>query len=105
MSREFWQTEKQIKQLSYGKECTSRIKAYEDLWINRCYSDGLPDGDEVPATLLANLKVPSYKSIALCILKNDLKLRTLGFPNETSELTGQLERMKLEEDSSQSALF
>ncbi len=75
------------------------------MWISRCYSDGIPDGDEVPAALLSNLKVPSYKSIALCILKNDLKLRSLGFPEEISELSESLKNMKNGIDSGQSRLL
>jgi len=69
--------------------------------MGRCYSDGLPDGDEVPKSLMENLKVPSYKAIALCILNNDLRLRKLGFPNGKSDLVDMLEQEKerLESDS------
>jgi len=73
--------------------------------MDRCYSNGLPDGDEVPKALMENLKVPSYKSIALCILNNDLRLRKLGFPNERSELVDLLESEKAKEESDNLSLF
>lgn len=66
--------------------------------MDRCYSNGLPDGEEVPKALLENLKVPSYKAIALCILNNDLRLRKLGFPNDDSEIIEALEKMKKQEE-------
>lgn len=47
------------------------------MWINRCYSDGIPD--EVPELLSKTGRAPSWKKIAMCLLKNDMKLRGLGF--------------------------
>jgi len=46
----------------------TEINRYIKLWENRCYSDGLPD--EAPKEI--DGKVPSYKRIAIAILKNDL---------------------------------
>lgn len=47
------------------------------MWTNRCYSDGIPD--EVPELLSKTGRAPSWKKIAMCLLKNDMKLRGLGF--------------------------
>jgi predicted phosphoadenosine phosphosulfate sulfurtransferase len=44
--------------------------------MSRCYSD-LPD--EIPKALSESGRAPSYKSIAICILKNDMLLHGLGF--------------------------
>lgn len=54
---------------------------YVNLWEARCYSDGIPD--EVPDLLEKTGRAPSYKAIAICILKNDLRLIGLGFKNES----------------------
>ena len=56
---------------------TGRVKAYLQMWKDRCYSDGIPD--ELPELLVKTNRAPSWKKIAICILKNDLKLRGLGF--------------------------
>ena len=77
MSNARWQIDEQLMQLGSGKNVTQRVKAYEERWINRCYSDGIPD--EVPDLLSKINRVPSWKKIAQCILNNDLKLRGLGF--------------------------
>jgi predicted phosphoadenosine phosphosulfate sulfurtransferase len=53
-------------------------------WQGRCYSDGIPD--EVPAKIAAANRAPSWKSIAMAILKNDMHLRSLGFDMDESEL-------------------
>lgn len=46
------------------------IEHYIKTWENRCYPKGIPD--DVPKEIFD--KVPSYKAIALCILKNDLTI-------------------------------
>lgn len=61
---------------------------YEKTWRDRCYDAGLPD--EVPAKLSASGRAPSWKAIAMCILKNDLQLRGLGFGRTDSILVEQL---------------
>ena len=73
--------------------------------MDRCYSNGLPDGDEIPHALMENLKVPSYKAIAICILNNDLRLRRLGFPNDASQLVRSIEAMKERNNSENLDLF
>ena len=52
-------------------------------WESRCYSNGIPD--EVPDNLANSGRVPSYKAIALSILKNDLNFGGLGFQGRYSE--------------------
>jgi predicted phosphoadenosine phosphosulfate sulfurtransferase len=47
------------------------------MWEDRCYSKGIPD--EVPELLAKTNRAPSWKKIAICLLKNDMKLRGLGF--------------------------
>lgn len=56
---------------------TGRVKAYVNMWMSRCYSEGIPD--EIPELLARTNRAPSWKKIAICILKHDLKLRGLGF--------------------------
>lgn len=51
--------------------------SYIKTWENRCYSNGIPD--EIPVKLANSGRVPSYKMIAISILKNDLTLKGLGF--------------------------
>lgn len=73
-----WQ---QKEQLNGGGTTRERIARYVSLWEARCYSEGIPD--EIPALLEKTGRAPSYKSIAICILKNDLKLNGLGFNKES----------------------
>jgi predicted phosphoadenosine phosphosulfate sulfurtransferase len=46
------------------------IEQYIHIWENRCYKNGIPD--DVPREIFD--KVPSYKAIAMAILKNDLSI-------------------------------
>ena len=46
-----------------------RIEQYVSEWRLRGYSMDIPD--EVPAALMAEDLAPSYKAIAIAILKND----------------------------------
>lgn len=59
-----------------------RIKDYVRKWESQGYSDGIPD--EVPDELMKLGIAPSYKEIAICILKNDLQLTKLGFSSKKS---------------------
>jgi predicted phosphoadenosine phosphosulfate sulfurtransferase len=99
MSSVFWQTMKQTELLSHGKGITERIEDYLMVWENRCYSEGIPD--EVPEKIMKQLRAPSYKSIAMAILKNDHALKTLGFNVKPSEYYLQLSK----KDSDQLPLF
>ena len=77
MSSGHWLIDEQLLQLGNGKNATGRITAYTKMWENRCYSDGIPD--EVPELLARTNRAPSWKKIAICLLRNDFKLRGLGF--------------------------
>lgn len=61
---------------------------YVTMWENRCYKDGIPD--EVPIGLIGKGRAPSYKEIAIAILKNDHHLKSLGFSVKESDLVKQL---------------
>ncbi len=50
---------------------------YVSTWRKRCYSNDIPD--EVPRKVMQSGRAPSYKAIALAILKNDLHFYSLGF--------------------------
>lgn len=83
MSSNYWQIKKQAKQFKHGNTTITKVNAYVQGWEKRCYSDGIPD--EVCQKLQNSMRVPSYKAIAECILKNDLLLKGLGFSGEVSE--------------------
>ncbi len=59
------------------------------MWRGRCY-ECIPD--EVPAKIAKVNKAPSYKSIAIAILKNDHLLKSLGFSGSDSDLSELLKR-------------
>lgn len=59
-------------------------------WEERCYSEGIPD--EAPNEIAD--KVPSYKRIALCILKNDL--RGIGIEPKHSKYYSILKRIEID---------
>jgi predicted phosphoadenosine phosphosulfate sulfurtransferase len=56
---------------------TDRFDEYVKQWRGRGYEDDIPD--EVPHELMTAGVAPSYKAIALAILKNDWHGTTLGF--------------------------
>lgn len=61
-----------------------------ETWENRCYSDGIPD--EIPVKLANSGRVPSYKMIAISILKNDMTLKGLGFDGKFTKYYDELKR-------------
>lgn len=69
-----------------------KIKNYIKTWEQRCYSEGIPD--EGPEEIFD--KVPSYKRIAIAILKNDFPLKTLGYNSPKSEAYMLLKRIEYE---------
>jgi len=77
----------------------SRMEAYVSKWESRCYSEGIPD--EVSYTLEKSHRVPSYRAIAICILKNDLMLTGLGFSGEYSKWSRVLKEEKEKRESNQ----
>ena len=70
MSNGNWQTQKQKMQLKRGSSITEKIEGYIREWERRCYSSGIPD--EVPPLLAQTLRAPSYKAIAMAILRNNV---------------------------------
>jgi predicted phosphoadenosine phosphosulfate sulfurtransferase len=72
-------------------------------WEARCYSDGIPD--EIPEGLSKSLRAPSYKAIAMAILRNDLALTSLGFSGEHSQWYDVLKDEKKKADSPQMKLI
>lgn len=52
-----------------------KINKYVEQWQRNCYFDGIPD--EVPPGI--DHLAPSWKKIAICILKNDLNFIGLGY--------------------------
>ena len=68
------------------------MEEYLKTWQRRGYSDGIPD--EVPARLMSLRKAPSYKAIALAILKNDIT--DLGFTPPASAWYSELKRIEIE---------
>jgi predicted phosphoadenosine phosphosulfate sulfurtransferase len=63
---------------------------YQAIWKKRCYFDGIPD--EVPAKVQLSFRAPSWKAVAMAILKNDHGLRTLGFIQVETQLSAELLR-------------
>lgn len=64
-----------------GNDVHGKIKTYVKEWETRCYHTGIPD--DAPIEVFD--KVPSYKKIALCLLKNDLHLTGLGMEGFNSK--------------------
>lgn len=54
-----------------------KINAYIRKWKKQGYPNGIPD--EVPDVLMRLNLAPSYKAIAMAILRNDFNLTSLGF--------------------------
>jgi predicted phosphoadenosine phosphosulfate sulfurtransferase len=103
MSNGRWQIDEQLLQLGRGKKTTQRVREYVLMWEGRCYSNGIPD--EIPELLSKTSRAPSWKKIATCLLKNDMKLRGLGFTEASydANLVRGIERMS--SDNPQGDLF
>lgn len=67
-----------------------KIARYEATWIARGYPEGIPD--EVPEALAAEGLAPSWKAVAIALLKNDMHLTSLGFSAPYSEWYGAIKR-------------
>lgn len=57
-------------------------------WEARCYENGIPDS--VPDAVNASGRVPSYKAVAMAILRGDLNFYSLGFARKESSLSLRL---------------
>ena len=69
-----------------------KILKYIRDWERKCYFDGLPD--EGPQEI--SDMVPSYKRIAIAIMKNDVSLESLGFSRQPCEAYNNLKRIEIE---------
>ena len=70
-----------------------RIAQYIKEWRERGYSQDIPD--EVPDALMDERLAPSYKAIAIAILKNDHHMTALGFAAPRSQWYGVLKGIEL----------
>lgn len=82
------------------------INRFVRVWTKRCYPSGIPD--EVPGEIAD--KVPNYKVICACIIKNDLHLEGLGYSRPKCGAYSELKRAELIErgvikPTNQSKLF
>lgn len=72
----------------------SKITEYVEKWMGRGYSDDIPD--EVPHALTQMGLAPSWKAIAIAILKNDHSMKSLGFEAGYSPWYSELKRIEIE---------
>lgn len=87
-----------------GASSTAAALKYVELWKHRGYSDDIPD--KVPDTIMHNGLAPSYKAIAIALLKNDTRLASLGMEAFTSKWYSPLKAIELGvRESSQLKLF
>lgn len=70
-----------------------KIYRWVSKWKRQGYSEGIPD--EVPAQLMDENLAPSYRQIAIAILKNDHSLNTLGLTSRRSEWYDAIKRVEI----------
>ena len=87
-----------MAQLKPGNLITEKVEVYISQWKKRCYDD-LPD--EILEKLAKTNRAPSYKQIAIAILRNDHQLKSLGFEGKES----QWYRILKNKDNKQQELF
>jgi len=81
-----------------------RVSDYLEVWEKRCYlNNGIPN--ELPPGLASTNRAPSWKSIAVAILRNDHNLYSLGFARPVSDQAEMLRQQKLRLDSPQIDMF
>lgn len=71
-----------------------KINQYINSWKEKGYEDDIPD--EVPVELAKTNLAPSYKAIAIAILRNDHYLKSLGFSVPKSYWYSELKRIEIE---------
>lgn len=69
-----------------------RLKLYIEQWQRRGYADGIPE--EVPPGV--EEFAPSWKAVAVALLKNDMNLTSLGFSPPKSKWYTELKRIEIE---------
>lgn len=67
--------------------------AYVENWKNKGYKDDIPDFAD--SILEAYNKVPSYRKIVLCILKNDFLGKSLGYEPKKSRVYNEIKRQEI----------
>lgn len=72
-----------------------KINSYISSWKNKGYQEDIPD--EVPDVLMNYNLAPSYKAIALAIMKNDHSMSSLGFSQKKSEWYNVLKKIEIRE--------
>lgn len=73
----------------------TRVKQYVEKWAHQGYPSDIPD--VCPEELAKTGLVPSWKQIAICLLKNDLNLTALGFTPKKTAWYSAIKRVELEE--------
>jgi predicted phosphoadenosine phosphosulfate sulfurtransferase len=76
-----------------------RIDKYIKEWMLRGYLDNIPD--EVPDALMDESLAPSYKAIAIAILRNDHHMTALGFQAPKSIWYNALKRIEINQRNKQ----
>jgi predicted phosphoadenosine phosphosulfate sulfurtransferase len=71
--------------------------AYIETWEKRCYSDGIPDS--IPEKLAKSGRAPSYKSIAMAMLRNDHNLEALGFSGKYSDWYSYYKKIEISKNN------
>lgn len=71
----------------------SKIALYLHQWFKRDYGNEIPD--DVPDMLRSENLAPSYKAIALAILRHDHSLQSLGFSADESLWYATLKRIEI----------
>jgi predicted phosphoadenosine phosphosulfate sulfurtransferase len=85
MSSAYWQTKRRQEQFGNGKTLTSKVEAYVETWERRCYSGGIPD--ILHKKIEASGRAPSWRAIAIALLKNDSSFQSLGFQSKETKLS------------------
>jgi predicted phosphoadenosine phosphosulfate sulfurtransferase len=76
----------------------TEINQYIKTWEQKCYFNGIPD--EVPIRIDQLNKAPSYKRIAMAILKNDLEL--IGIAPKKSIYYSMLKKIEIDKRETKS---
>ncbi len=71
-----------------------KVELYLEHWKHCGYPDDIPD--EVPDALMRLNLAPSWKAIAIAILKNDLHFTSLGFSVAHSKWYDVLKKIELD---------
>lgn len=72
-----------------------KIALYIKNWRSRGYPEDIPDA--VPTVLMPKNLAPSYKAIALALLRNDRNLEALGFTPKKSFWYSAFKRVEIEQ--------